>query len=145
MNILFVCTGNTCRSPMAQAIAQSLTQGRPGYDRLNLASAGMAAEEGATASGPAMEVCQAHGLSLADHRSRPLTTDMVAAADRIYTMSRLDSHMLARIVPQAAQKIQPLADHDISDPYGGDQRRYQACYKELEAAIRARLPQWKGE
>lgn len=88
MELLFVCEANTCRSAMAEKIAQALAV-EAGLENVHARSAGMAAFPGDGAKPEAVRVCSAHGLDLSEHRSQALTTDMVEAADHIYTMTLL--------------------------------------------------------
>lgn len=130
MKILFVCTGNLCRSPLAAAIARRLA---PAHE---FRSAGTHAWNGGPATEHAVEVAGEHGLDLADHRSRRLDPADVAWADRILVME--PSH-LAALNGNAGL----LCDKGIEDPYGQGIEVYRECFKELESAIRARLEEWE--
>ncbi len=82
-NILFVCTGNTCRSPMAEAFCKQLIQEK-GFKELSCSSAGLAAYPGSPASEFSIKVMGEVGIDLSGHRSQPLNAEMVAQADEIW-------------------------------------------------------------
>lgn len=147
MIVLFVCTGNTCRSPMAETLFRKLVDERfPELRRselppLYVGSAGISAFPGATASEQAHAVMQQRGLSLVDHQSRPLTERAVEMADRIYTMTRSHRDAILHRLPQHAAKVELLSPdgEDVSDPFGGPQPVYAACADQIEAMLRHRL------
>lgn len=128
--IVFVCTGNTCRSPMAQAVAE---QRWPLY---SFESAGLAATSGRPASTEAIRVAEERGLPLTSHRSRPLTRELIEKADRVYTMTAGHRDALLDLFPEHESKIQTLlASQDVADPYGGSRDVYADCLDQLEQAI----------
>jgi len=160
LSILFVCTGNTCRSPMAETLARSILgarlglelRGRPSLDdpRLaafgfRLASAGVQAGRGACASPEAVQVMAEAGLDLSEHRSAPALADAVRAAQRVYCMTSAHRQALLGLLPPGAAAHVELLDpegRDVPDPIGGGYEDYLACAFALRAALEERAAEW---
>lgn len=149
--ILFVCTGNTCRSPLAEAIAREATAQAMGVPveqvlqrGLRFASAGTATVLGMPASDGSAAAAAEIGLDLSAHQSQPIDPELLRQAERIYCLS--DSHRRALLAeaPDVADKVSLLRpdDRDIADPYGSDLPAYQRARDEIRAAVAARLGDW---
>ena len=145
MNVLVVCTGNTCRSPLAEALLRSALQP---MGTVTVSSAGTGAWDGAPASEGAYLVALENGLDLSGHRARMLTRELVASSDLILTMSRHHAARVAdlggagrvHLLGEFAGRSGPLAE--VSDPFGGDLDEYRETYTELAelaAGVAARL------
>ncbi|KLU59205.1 Low molecular weight protein-tyrosine-phosphatase YwlE [Peptococcaceae bacterium CEB3] len=131
MDILFVCSGNTCRSPMAEAIAKSMFGSWAGVH-----SAGIGAWEGDGASPQALQVMEERGLSLREHRAARLTRSLVEGASWVIPMTRDQERVLKEKYPESAGKIRRLGDWghlsaDVTDPWGGPVERYRECANEI--------------
>src|SRR5215467_13811621 len=143
--VLFVCTGNVCRSPMAEGIFRQAVQGRGEYRVL---SAGLGAMEGQPPSPYAAQAVKELGIDISSQRSRMLTPELVQQADYILGMthSHIDTVML--LYPHAAEKtfllreFDETLDHfekDISDPIGGSYDVYLNCRDQIEQGIASLL------
>lgn len=136
--ILFVCTGNTCRSPFAEAVFNKLAAER-GVQAEAL-SCGLAAYPGQPPCDDAVAVAAHFGYDISSMRARPATPYLVAEADAIYVMSQSHKDVLEQALPQLAGKVRLLGDgKEIPDPYGGGEAAYEQAYRVIEQAVAALL------
>jgi len=146
--ILFVCTGNTCRSPMAEALCRNLFARRWNCPAEELEdrgvvvlSAGISAMLGGRASAEAVQCMAEQGLDINLHETQPLTEPLVRRADLIYTMTRLHRETIVAQWPSAAERTRLLdvRGMDILDPIGGPVERYRQCAQHITSALEHRL------
>lgn len=129
MNILFVCTGNTCRSPLAEVLAAS-------PDR-EVRSRGLAAYEGDGASLYAIDAAAELGFDLSGHKARLVSEEDMLWADAVYGMTGGHAVLLKTFFPEHANKVKTLPGGDIHDPAGGELWEYRACAARLREDIKA--------
>ena len=149
MHLLFVCTGNTCRSPLAEGIARRMISERALAD-LEVSSAGTSAWPDAPASDGALLVAMEQGIDLAEHRARSLAPELVAASDIILAMG---PHHLERAEALGGGGkswlltgfVNAKNARPVSDPFGGDLAGYRATFEELESEIASVLDRIAAE
>lgn len=136
MNIIFVCTGNTCRSPMAEGFFKTLSADSAAFEAC---SRGIAAIDGMRASEYSVIAASELGSDIANHASHQITQADVSWADFIFTMTSSHASVLKAAFPESSQKIFTIAEFalsaDVSDPYGGDLAIYRECAAQLKAAV----------
>lgn len=145
--IMFVCSGNTCRSPMAEALAREQIAQMLGVPESALAdkgiavmSAGSFAMPGMRAAVAGMEALQPMGLDLSHHRSQPLTVELIHQADLIFGMSKAHVDSVRALVPSATHKVFTLDPiGDIDDPIGSDVGVYRELAGQLKTLIAFQL------
>lgn len=147
--ILFVCTGNTCRSPLAEALCLRMLADELGCAPQELKqrgflvqSAGLAAMMGEEATPEAVAVAQAMGADLSQHRSQPITYELFAHADHVFAMtsSHLYALRAAGLDLAASPELLSPAGDDVADPLGGAGAVYEACAAQIREHLRQRIP-----
>jgi protein-tyrosine phosphatase len=135
MKVLFVCTGNTCRSPMAELCFARMTGGR-----IRCASAGVYAFDGEAMSENSLAVLAENSIDGSNFRSQSVTFDLVDSSDWIITMSNSHRQELLMRFPEAAAKCAVLCRFsgggDIPDPYGQSVAVYRKTYAAIESALK---------
>lgn len=132
MNILFVCTGNTCRSPMAEGLFRRLLARHKAGGSLECASAGLSAVNGEPPSENAVLACREAGVDISGHRARRLTAGDLDQWDLFFVMTATHGYILEQ-AGAPAQKI--YVPQNVADPFGGDLDVYRACRDELAARL----------
>ena len=135
--VLFVCTGNLCRSPMAEAIASR----RWASADLVFASSGVLAVTDAPATTMAVAACEEAGADLSAHRARQFDESLAAGADQILVMTEAHRRRVLELAPGAGGKVELLRldGVDVDDPYGQPLEVYRASRDEITAALETRF------
>lgn len=131
MKITFVCTGNTCRSAMAEGICKRLIADRK-IENISCQSCGLAAFTGDSASPLALWAARMHGADISDHRSRQINQYIFDETDLMVCMT--ESHKRAIMALNPRFKV-IVPEPEISDPYGGSEDIYSACADQIECFV----------
>lgn len=136
-SILFVCSANMCRSPMAEALFSNLLVQRDSLEDWYVSSAGVWAIEGSRAAEGVVKALRRLGIDISFHRAQPVSRELVINSNLILVMERNHKEALQSVFPQAADKIYMLTEmvgqsHDIRDPIGGTPADYDDTAAELE-------------
>lgn len=146
--VLFICTGNVCRSPMAEGLLRHMAG-----DRVKVASAGLGAGHGQPPSAHAIEVLEQEGIDITDIRSQPVSAQLLQQADHIFAMTRDHQDMLLLLFPEMASKTRLLRfmeaakgeRADVTDPIGGTRATYESCKEDIQHAMSHVIPLVTGE
>ena len=135
--LVFVCTGNTCRSPMAEALAREVIP--VGWE---VSSAGLHASVGASPTTEAVLAASELGADISDHKVRSMTDALAFSATLLVGMTAAHAAELRRRFPFAADKVHVLGEYgpkpvrDISDPFGGTLADYRQCLRTIQVCLR---------
>ncbi len=152
MKLLFVCTGNTCRSAMAEAAAKQLTAQFPEqYGNFDITSAGVMCAGPTPASPNAILAAEQNGCDLSGFTAKQVTEPLLEQADYVFTMTRGHKQLLEQAAPQYSDKYFLLNAYaegtpdaaDVPDPYGGNLEEYQQCFAVLQHSVQQVLEKLK--
>ncbi len=139
--VIFVCTENTCRSPIAEGLFRKVVAEKD--IQLEILSAGIFAKAGQAASKEAVQVSLEKGIDISKHQAITLDHEIMAAADLIITMTDKQKQLVESICPEYVDKMYTLKEFNgkelkelnITDPFGGDMMAYRNCANELECEL----------
>ncbi len=134
MNVLFVCTGNTCRSPLAEVLFRKILSEK-GIENVTVQSCGLSAYSGCPASENSAMIAPEFGCSLNFHVAKQFDDKLADWADVIITMSESHKAVIEKFFVKFASKVQVLGN-GISDPYGGDLEEYRQCASQIESELK---------
>lgn len=129
MNILIICTGNTCRSPMAEGIVKQIIKEK-GYENVKVSSMGLGAFDGQAPTAKAIEAMKEIGIDISAKTSQRVTLQDLAESDLVYVMTQSQKNVLSDALPDREDEIIVL---DVSDPFSGDLDVYRECRDALLA------------
>ncbi|HBH3010035.1 TPA: low molecular weight protein arginine phosphatase [Clostridioides difficile] len=142
MNILIVCTGNTCRSPMAEAILRkAIKESGRRIEEYSISSAGISTANGMSASENSIEALKEIGIDLSNHKSKVITKKLIDESDIILTMTKSHKEILVQAVPKCKEKVYTFKgfanknEEDISDPFGGNLDIYRNTMREIMYSV----------
>jgi len=150
VNVIFVCTGNTCRSPLAEGLARKMARQR-GISGVTFASAGTGAPDGSPASDASILVGIERGVDLSTHRARTLTSDMIDDDTLLLALSASHLPSLPAVAPEATVYLldeyasRGESQRSVSDPFGGDLDDYRIAADDIEAMLRGALDRIAAE
>ncbi len=138
LNVLFICTGNTCRSPMAEALAAHIW----GRDYADVSSAGLFAYGNAGAGRHSVSVMRNMGLDITGHKARTADDSIIRGADLILTMTQSHRDTILQRFSGLRANVYTLAEYsgganDVPDPFGMDEAEYNACALQLKKMLEA--------
>lgn len=148
MKLLFVCTGNTCRSPMAEGLLNALAKEK--NLTIEASSAGLRAFPTAPVSLESIQAVKTvlPYLDISNHRARTLTYDQILSVDEVITMTTDLKLKIQSLYPNLADKVKTLSEcagvvGDVQDPYGYGQSTYDSCGKQIYELLLNALPAWQ--
>ncbi len=139
MKVLFICTGNTCRSPMAEGYLKDFAT-KAGRADIKVLSAGTGAFPGQAASAHGFAILSDEGIDLKEHQSRQAEKIVLEASDLILTMGQNHKSQLVQAFPEMKEKIFTLHEYageegEVSDPFGGSRSEYEQTAKEIRGLV----------
>ena len=139
MNILFICTGNTCRSPMAEGYLRDLIQKSERSD-VAVLSAGLGAFPDQNASAHSVDILKDQGIDISSHSSRMMEKAFLEASDWVLTMTEGHKKLILANFPEFEDKVKTLSEFaempgEIGDPFGGDRKEYEKAAEDIQKRV----------